>query len=158
MWDVWNESDNPNAGSYNSIEIKNKTAIVNKLLPQVFRWVRGENPAQPVTSGVWTCWFGGWHKDSTGKRTSTETIQIENSDIISFHMYGGPAGFENYALQLQSNGRPLICTEYLARGNVSTLFAILPLGKKYNIRYDKLGFCRWQRANQISLRSLDKTI
>src|SRR5215510_8667268 len=40
MWDVWNEPGADNAGSYAKVELKDKTARVAALLPQVFQWAR----------------------------------------------------------------------------------------------------------------------
>src|SRR5947209_1820806 len=39
-WDVWNEPDNGNSGSYSELEPKNKVALVLALLPKVFVWAR----------------------------------------------------------------------------------------------------------------------
>ena len=49
-WDLWNEPDNP-ARVYRSVERKDKQQLVAELLPQVFRWARAVDPAQPLTSG-----------------------------------------------------------------------------------------------------------
>jgi hypothetical protein len=52
-WDVWNEPGADNLESYPKQELKDKTARVTILLPQVFQWARDANPTQPLTSGVW---------------------------------------------------------------------------------------------------------
>ena len=39
-----------------------------------------------------------------------------------------------------SYGRPVLCTEYMARGNGSTFDGSLPIGKKYNIGMYNWGF------------------
>jgi hypothetical protein len=52
-WDVWNEPDNGNGGSYKDLEPKNKNELVVALLPQAFAWARSAHPTQPLTSGVW---------------------------------------------------------------------------------------------------------
>src|ERR1043166_9089174 len=56
-WDVWNEPDNTNEGSYSELEPKNKVGLVRALLPKVFLWAREAHPRQPLTSGVWK---GDW--------------------------------------------------------------------------------------------------
>src|ERR1044072_3227082 len=56
-WDIWNEPDNENGGSYGQLEPKNKVELVLALLPQAFAWARAAQPEQPVTSGVWK---GDW--------------------------------------------------------------------------------------------------
>ena len=52
-WDLWNEPDNNNNGSYGTMDPRNKKELVVALLPQVFAWARSVNPIQPLTSGVW---------------------------------------------------------------------------------------------------------
>lgn len=133
-WDVWNEPDNDGGGNYPKHE--GKQHFVEKLLPQVFEWARSQNPTQPLTSGV-------WHHDdwsSLDKLNAIEKIQITQSDVISFHDYNWPEVFESRVKQLQAYGRPLLCTEYMARGNGSTFDNSLPLGKRYNVGMYNWGF------------------
>ena len=86
-WDVWNEPDNTNASSYGTQEPANKVELVLALLPQVFAWAREAGAEQPLTSGVWK---GDWSSDE--KLSPTERIQLEQSDVISFHNYDSGAG------------------------------------------------------------------
>lgn len=127
-WDVWNEPDNENTGSYATIELRDKLTFVEALLPQVFEWVRAANPSQPLTSAVWQ---GDW--SSFSHVTKIQRIQLENSDILSFHNYGNAGEFEQRVKWLQQYGRPLICTEYMARCVGSTFRDILPVAKQYNV-------------------------
>jgi hypothetical protein len=127
-WDLWNEPDNTNNGSYGELEPKNKIAVVAALLPQVYDWARSAHPKQPLTSGVWK---GGW--SSPDKLDAVEKIQIEMSDVLSFHDYGKPEEFEERIHWLKSYHRPMICTEYMARGNGSTFQGSLPIAKKYHV-------------------------
>src|SRR5580704_3077393 len=86
-WDVWNEPDNDNGSSYGKLEPANKRDLVLALLPQVFAWARTAHPVQPLTSGVWT---GDW--SSLDRMSPMARIQIEQSDVISFHNYDWPEG------------------------------------------------------------------
>lgn len=126
-WDVWNEPDNMTGASYEKVEIKNKVELVGKLLPQVFAWARSENPSQPLTSGIWQ---GDW---AEGKINGFHTMQLEQSDIVTFHNYSTPQEFETKIKELQRYGKPMICTEYMARPNGSTFQGFLPIAKKYNV-------------------------
>jgi hypothetical protein len=127
-WDVWNEPDNTNEFSYGSLEPNNKEVLVQALLPQVFNWARAANPTQPLTSGV-------WHDDSSSseKPNPIAGIQIENSDVISFHNYESPQKFQNQIHSLEQYRRPILCTEYMARGTGSTFEGNLPIAKKYKV-------------------------
>jgi hypothetical protein len=127
-WDVWNEPDNVNEGSYASSEPPNKVELVQSLLPRVFGWAREAGATQPLTSGVWK---GDW--STIEKLGRTEKIQLEFSDVISFHSYDPPDVFEKRVLSLQQYHRPILCTEYMARGNGSTFQGTLPIAKKYHV-------------------------
>jgi hypothetical protein len=127
-WDVWNEPDNEGGGSYHALEAKDKAEHVLHLLPKVFAWARAEHPVQPLTSGVWQ---GDW--SDPGKMSAMTRLQFAESDVISFHNYGWPEEFEARILSLQRLHRPILCTEYMARGAGSTFDGSLPVAKKYHV-------------------------
>ena len=76
---------------------------------------------QPLTSGLWS---GTW---DDGSLTPLQRLQLERSDVVSFHCYEGPAVMAERVAGLKRFGRPLVCTEYMARSQGSTFEAILPL-------------------------------
>jgi hypothetical protein len=127
-WDIWNEPDNGNGGSYQNLEPKNKNELVLALLPRAFVWARAAHPTQPLTSGVWKDDWAVPEELGPGAK-----IQIEMSDVISFHNYDKPEVFEKRVLSLQRYHRPILCTEYMARGNGSTFQGTLPIAKKYDV-------------------------
>ena len=127
-WDVWNEPDNSNGGRDGDLEPETKTEIVLKLLPRVFEWARAMHPTQPLTGGVWK---GDW--SSPEKLSPVEKIQIELSDVISFHNYDKSEEFEKRVLWLQQYHRPILGTEYMARSNGSTFQGTLPIARKYRV-------------------------
>ncbi|OBG60747.1 1,4-beta-xylanase [Mycobacterium sp. E3339] len=126
-WDLWNEPDNP-ARQYRNVERSDKDQLVANLLPQVFRWARAVDPSQPLTSGVWR---GDWGQPQG--RSAISDIQLANADVITFHSYADPAGFENRIGELAPLGRPILCTEYMARPRGSTVEGILPVAKRHNV-------------------------
>lgn len=132
-WDLWNEPDNP-ATQYPGQE--GKEPLVRALLAQVFDWARAADPSQPLTSGVW--WHDDWSPDADV--TPMEKLQLGQSDVISFHDYNWPEVFEGRVNQLVGYGRPILCTEYMARGNGSTFDGSLPVGKRYNVAMFNWGF------------------
>jgi len=134
-WDIWNEPDNMTGPSYEAVEIEDKVSYVLPLLEKAFVWARSARPSQPLTSGIWV---GDWSADSTLK--PIERLQIEQSDVISFHNYDTPEEFETRIQQLQRYGKPLLCTEYMARPNGSTFEGFLPIAKKYNVAMINWGF------------------
>jgi hypothetical protein len=127
-WDIWNEPDNTNGGSYGELEPKNKVELVLALLPKTFAWAREAGATQPLTSGPWK---GDW--STPEKMDKMDRLQIELSDVITFHNYDHPSELEKRVNWLKRYNRPMICTEYMARGNGSYFFGSLLVGKAHNV-------------------------
>jgi hypothetical protein len=127
-WDLWNEPNNTNGEPYHKLEPTNKVELVVALLPQVFAWARSANPIQPLTSGVWEGDYS-----STDKLNAMQRIQLEDSDVLSFHTYNWPEVFEQHVEWLERYQRPIFCTEFMARSVGSTFDAILPIAKKHRV-------------------------
>jgi hypothetical protein len=122
VWDVWNEPSNMNTGKYE--ERPDKRDLVAAILPKVFAWARSANPQQPLTAGVWT--------GATLYDDPLAAMQIENSDVISFHDYQAPDKLEAKLKELPRD-RPLFLTEFMARRPGSTFESTLPIAKRENI-------------------------
>lgn len=133
-WDVWNEPNNTGGGNYPPTPHKNK--LVANLLAKVFDWAEAVDPEQPLTSGLWV--GTAWDRPET--LDPIERIQLTRSDVLSFHDYGWPERFARRARQMLTYGRPVLCTEYMARGAGSTFDGSLPIGKKLNIAMINWGF------------------
>ena len=135
IWDIWNEPDNINMGTFDtkSMTQKQKGEIITPLLAKAFQWVRSANPTQPLTSGVWA---GEWSSDD--KLESWQNVQLLASDITSFHRYVPLDETRATVEPLKRFGRPLVCTEYVARSAGSTFEAILPWFKQ-----EKIGAYNW---------------
>lgn len=99
------------------------------LLKQIFGWARQVNPSQPLTAGVWS-----------PRLSEMNVWQIKNSDILTYHTYGNEAEHSAMIDTLKKYGRPMICTEYMARTNDSRFQNIMPLLKKENIGAINWGF------------------
>lgn len=115
VWDMWNEPDNMNASSYGAQEPADKIERMRPLLKQSFAWARSAQPQQPLTSGVW---IAPW--DDGNSPSPTQEIQLTQSDVISFHNYSDLASLQQWVDYLRRYDRPLLCTEYMSRGNHST--------------------------------------
>lgn len=118
MWDLYNE---PGNSQYFSKSLP--------LLKEVFTWGRAVNPSQPLCSGIWN-----WDE----KFTELNKFQLENSDVINYHNYSYTDSHEKRIAELKALGRPLICTEYMARKNGSLFSNIMPILKK-----EKIGAINW---------------
>lgn len=118
LWDLYNEPGNSG---------KKDTSMA--LLRNVFTWARSINPDQPISAGIWLWEF-----------EKLNAFQIQNSDIITYHDYEEPALHLRVIQLLKTSGRPLICTEYMARTRNSRFSNILPLLKKENVGAINWGF------------------
>lgn len=116
MWDLYNEPGNSGKGDESL-----------PLLKAIFSWARAVNPDQPISAGLWD-----WHFEKLN------AFQIANSDIITYHDYEELPWHERVVQLLKVNGRPLICTEYMARTRNSTFATIMPMLKK-----EKVGAINW---------------
>jgi hypothetical protein len=110
MWDLYNEPGNSGYG--------NKSM---PLLERVFQWGWQIRPSQPLSVGVYNSTF-----------TDLNVFQLENSDIITYHNYNGPEEHQLAIDTLKKYGRPLVCTEYMARSRNSLFTNIMPILKKEN--------------------------
>lgn len=128
VWDLFNEPDNPNRSAYGTKELPDKAARALQLLQKTLVWVREINPRQPLTVGVWV---GNWADPA--KLNAMEKFALENSDVISFHNYEGLDAMTRCVENLRRYGRPLICTEYMSRGNGSFFDPILGYLKAQNV-------------------------
>lgn len=135
LWDLYNEPGNSNGNSYGKQELPDKGQHSLHLLRSVFEWARAANPSQPLTVGVWT---GEWV--SPGKPDQLSQTSLDESDVISFHGYDAPADFQKRIDTLLALGRPIVCTEYLARGTGNRFETILPLLKENGIGAFNWGF------------------
>lgn len=125
VWDVWNEPDNMNNNSYGENNLKQepqeKLKLVLEMLPKTFDWARQAGATQPLTSGVWL----SDRKADPKRLNEIEKVQLAQSDVISFHCYDGLERLKTWVNHLRPLGRPLICTEYMARPNGSEFDPIL---------------------------------
>jgi hypothetical protein len=134
VWDLFNEPDNP-VPQYRSIELTNKAEMALAVLKQSFTWARAVNPSQPLTSGVW---IGNWADQA--KLTPTERCQLEESDVITFHTYSKLDEVQRCVNNLRRYGRPILCTEYLARPRGSHFDPILGYFKEQQVGAYNWGF------------------
>lgn len=114
MWDLYNEPSNSGYGD-----------STLPLVKKIFEWAWSVRPLQPLTIAAWTGKF--------------ENI-YGYSDVITFHNYSDSKSMENEIIELQKMGKPVICSEYMARTNNSKFETHLPIMKKYNVGAINWGF------------------
>ncbi|MGB3051410.1 MAG: cellulase family glycosylhydrolase [Polyangiales bacterium] len=126
VWDLFNEPDNPNILSYADVELRpdTKAAAAVALLRKAFVWARSVDPMQPITAGVWQ---GKAEWGNPAGLSPMNELMITESDVLSFHSYDPPELVTDQVADLQRYGRPLLCTEYMARSAGSTFQGVLPI-------------------------------
>jgi len=118
LWDLYNEPGNSGK----------KTSSL-PLLKKIFTWAREVAPSQPISAGIWAWDF-----------EELNTFQILNSDVVTYHDYEAPEWHKRVIELLKTHGRPMICTEYMARTKNSRFSNIMPMLKKENIGAINWGF------------------
>ena len=99
------------------------------LLSKEFEWAQTVRPDQPLSAGVW----------DLNLRDLSE-FQINHSDVVTYHDYDVPDLHLQEIKALKLYGRPLICTEYMARLRNSTFQNTMPMLKKENVGAINWGF------------------
>lgn len=102
-----------------------------RLVKKVFQWAREVNLSQPLTMGIWRGNTDHW--GTPYKLPAVDRLMVENSDVITFHTYDNIKGVQRKIDQLKKYGRPIICTEYMARTNNNLFQDVMPLFKEENI-------------------------
>lgn len=111
LWDLYNEPGNSDYGDKSL-----------PLLEKAFTWGREVDPDQPLSAGVYS-----------EQLTTLNAFQLSHSDVITYHNYDQPAAHQKAIDTLRKYGRPLICTEYMARTRWSTFYNIMPMLKRNNV-------------------------
>lgn len=138
IWDVYNEPDNV-AGQpgRKELEVKDKQKYSLLLLKKVMKWAREVNPSQPLTTGIWRGNIDHW--GTPDSLPAVDKFMIENSDVVSFHAYDGNMDdVRRKIVELKKYGRPLLCTEYVARGGGNTFESVMPI-----LKADKIAAINW---------------
>lgn len=111
LWDLYNEPGNSRYGDRSM-----------PLLKKIVHWARQVDTKQPISIGVWN-----------KELKELNVFQLQESDVITYHNYDGPPEHQAAIDTLRKFGRPLLCTEYMARRNNSLFGNIMPLLKKERI-------------------------
>jgi hypothetical protein len=115
-----------------------------QLCKDAFLWARAVTPMQPITSGAWMLSYGWLKGEPFPKPFLNEVDQflLTASDIITYHGYVPMALMTGILTDLQALGRPVMCTEWLARPVGSLMSEQLPLFARH-----KVGSYHWGFAN-----------
>jgi hypothetical protein len=113
MWDLYNEPGNEGMGDRSL-----------PLVEQAFVWARRGGAEQPLTISVW---------NQSESFAALNAAMLEGSDVVSFHLYGPLADTEALMDKLQAHGRPVVCTEWMARPLGSRITTHLPVFRQRGV-------------------------
>ncbi|MDO9373151.1 MAG: cellulase family glycosylhydrolase [Ferruginibacter sp.] len=152
IWDIFNEPDNLNTGSYkDDTYVIHKAQLSLKLLEKSIQWVRAIDPVQPITMAPWQSEWSDHEQLS-----EIDQFMFTHADIISFHCYEAREGMEKRIIELKRYERPLLCTEYMARPFNSTFQEILPIFRKHNVGGYNWGFVAGKSQTHCAWESWEK--
>jgi hypothetical protein len=120
FWDLYNEPGNSSLGA-KSLGLAEAT----------FAWARAAKPSQPLSMGVW----------NEGLAELNQAM-LARSDIITYHFYGNDQGQAAAIARHKKHGRPVVCTEWMARWLGSRWDTDLPLFK-----HEAVGCYNWGLVN-----------
>ena len=125
LWDLYNEPGNGSAGDHITATGMRESASL-PLLRDVFRWAEEVNPDQPFTAAPWC--FGKAFDE-------LNRFMFKHSDVVTFHAYNRPGELLERInfIRLIADGRPMLCSEYMARHAGSTFRDCLPLLKENHV-------------------------
>ena len=128
-WDLYNEPMN--------------VAGVGKraLLKEIITWAGEVRPDQPLTVGLWNA------------NDEINQVLMARSDVSSFHCYGDNTRIWNQIAELKKPGRPLLCTEWMARLLGSRWETDLPLFKAEGVGCYNWGLVNGRTQANFSWRN-----
>jgi hypothetical protein len=108
------------------------------LLQRAFTWARAASPSQPLTAGAFS------------RDRELNELLAQLSDVISFHCYDGPEALAALIARLRRHGRPLLCTEYMARTQGSRFHDCLPVLHGERVAAYNWGFVNGRTQTHIA--------
>lgn len=134
LWDLYNEPGNSDLGERST-----------PLVEAAFAWARKESPQQPLTTSVWR------GNREAGYQDPMSQVLFTSSDIVSFHCYD-PQLLDVAIAQCKSQGRPVICTEWLHRPFGQTVRATLPVFARGQIGWYQWGLVAGRTQTYLDWR------
>lgn len=115
FWDIYNEPGNRmefNDAGFSRFPLELEPHS-QSLMEDAFGWVRAEAPNQPLSVAAWTTPLPG--EDAHPYQTEIDRSALLHSDIVTFHAYWKAAQVARFIDYLSVIGRPMLCTEWMAR-------------------------------------------
>lgn len=129
VWDLYNEPGNLMIflpGGLRSFDPALE-AMSHALMVEAFGWARKVAPSQPLTVGAWHLSMPWEDGEVAMYDHAIDRTALLLSDVTSFHAYCDKDRLVAVLDKLQATGRPLMCTEWMARTIGSRIEQQLPI-------------------------------
>jgi len=115
------------------------------LMRETFRWARAVGPSQPLTVGAWRTSTS----DEVVYAAPIDRDALALSDILSFHAYLPMQHTDRIIASLAPRGRPLMCTEWMARAVASRIADQLDLMRRRDVGCFHWGLVRGRTQTHL---------
>lgn len=149
FWDLYNEPGNRmefHQGGFSTFAADLEPASLS-LMRDTFTWARAEAPNQPLTVGAWSAAPLGSGNQSFGTDADRDALAL--SDIVTFHAYLDKPSVSAIIQNLSAEGRPIFCTEWMARAVNSRYSDQLPLFHKEGVGCYQWGFVKGRTQTNL---------
>jgi hypothetical protein len=148
VWDLYNEPGNrmifPDAISQRE-HCASLEPASQALMRASFAWAREAAPIQPLTVAAWR--IGPIGGEAYAHPIDRDALAL--SDVISFHAYCSLAQLCFLCEALLGFGRPVFCTEWMARGVESRITDQLPYFREHKIGAFQWGLVRGRTQTHL---------
>lgn len=150
FWDLYNEPGNrmvfesDGYSEYDAGLLSHSQALMGLC----FEWARAEAPEKPLTVGAWLTPLPDTIEQPYQSAIDQQALAL--SDIISYHAYTDSARNSQFIDYLASRNRPMVCTEWMARGVDSRITDQLPMLKKRDIGCFQWGLVKGRSQTHLA--------
>jgi hypothetical protein len=133
FWDLYNEPGNrmifgPSGADLYLPDFSEQSLA---LMRESFATARDQSPSQPLSVGAWSTPVAGVL--DAAYETEIDQCAMELSDVVTFHAYLSTERVADIIAALETHGRPMICTEWMARPVGSRISDQLEMFRQYDV-------------------------
>jgi hypothetical protein len=148
VWDLYNEPGNRaifKDGATQDVHCASLEPASHALMRATFAWAREVAPSQPLTVAPWR--IGPVGGEAFGHPIDRDALAL--SDVVSFHAYCSLPHLRFLAEALEAIGRPIFCTEWMARTADSRIAEQLPYFRDRRIGAFQWGLVRGRTQTHL---------
>ncbi len=148
FWDLYNEPGNGMVFSADGLADVSEEleADSHALMLETFAWARAVAPEQPLTVGAWR---NAPHGHGPLYSSKIDQAALDLSDILSFHAYLPTQRTERIIEELRRSGRPVFCTEWMARAVTSRIADQLEVMRRHHVGCFHWGLVRGRTQTHL---------